>query len=76
VLYIYSVLENFRRSSVQAIEAVAFGGPGIVTGLALTEAASGRIKPVIGQAFSLKSAADAHRAIESRAVVGKTLLEA
>lgn len=47
-----------------------------LTGLALTEAASGRIKPVIGQTFSLKSAADAHRAIESRAVVGKTLLEA
>jgi hypothetical protein len=31
---------------------------------------------VIGQAFSLDSAADAHRAIESRAVIGKTLLEA
>jgi len=47
-----------------------------LTSLALAEAASGRIKPVIGQAFSLDSAADAHRAIESRAVIGKTLLEA
>jgi NADPH2:quinone reductase len=47
-----------------------------LTSLALTEAASGRIKPVIGQAFSLDRAADAHRAIESRAVLGKTLLEA
>ena len=47
-----------------------------LTGLALTEAASGRIKPVIGQAFSLDRAADAHRAIEFRAVLGKTLLEA
>jgi NADPH:quinone reductase len=47
-----------------------------LTGLALTEAASGRIRPVIGQAFPLERAADAHRAIESRAVLGKTLLEA
>jgi NADPH2:quinone reductase len=46
-----------------------------LTSLALTEAASGRIKPVIGQTFSLEGAADAHRAIESRAVLGKTLLE-
>lgn len=46
-----------------------------LTSLALAEAASGRIKPVIGQTFSLDRAADAHRAIESRAVLGKTLLE-
>jgi NADPH2:quinone reductase len=47
-----------------------------LTSLALTEAASGRIKPAIGQVFPLDRAADAHRAIESRAVLGKTLLEA
>ena len=47
-----------------------------LTSLALAEAASGRIKPVIGQTFSLERAADAHRAIESRVVLGKTLLEA
>jgi NADPH:quinone reductase len=46
-----------------------------LTSLAITEAAAGRIKPVIGQTFSLERAADAHRAIESRAVLGKTLLE-
>jgi NADPH:quinone reductase len=46
-----------------------------LTSLALAEAASGRIKPVIGQTFSLDRAADAHRAIESRAGLGKTLLE-
>jgi NADPH2:quinone reductase len=46
-----------------------------LTSLALAEAASGRIKPVIGQTFSLDRAADAHRAVESRAVLGKTLLE-
>ena len=46
-----------------------------LTSLAFAEAASGRIKPVIGQTFSLEGAADAHRAIESRAVLGKTLLE-
>jgi NADPH2:quinone reductase len=47
-----------------------------LTGLALAEAASGQLRPMIGQAFALDRAADAHRAIESRAVLGKTLLEA
>jgi len=42
---------------------------------ALTEAAAGRLRPLIGQRFPLERAADAHAAIESRATVGKTLLE-
>jgi NADPH:quinone reductase len=41
---------------------------------ALAEAAAGRVKPIIGQTFPLSDAADAHAAIEARAVVGKTLL--
>lgn len=43
---------------------------------AMAEVAAGRLRPVIGQTFALDQAADAHRAIESRGVVGKTLLEA
>jgi NADPH:quinone reductase len=31
--------------------------------------------PIIGQTFPLERAADAHRAIETRDVIGKTLLE-
>jgi NADPH:quinone reductase len=46
-----------------------------LTESALTEAAAGRLRPVIGQRFPLERAADAHAAIESRATVGKTLLE-
>jgi NADPH2:quinone reductase len=42
---------------------------------ALAEAAAGRLRPVIGQRFPLARAAQAHAAIESRATVGKTLLE-
>ncbi|MGH3244310.1 MAG: zinc-binding dehydrogenase [Spirillospora sp.] len=42
---------------------------------ALGAAAAGRLRPVIGQRFPLDGAADAHRAIQSRATVGKTLLE-
>ncbi|TDE30670.1 zinc-binding dehydrogenase [Actinomadura sp. 6K520] len=38
-------------------------------------ALTGNLKPVIGQRFPLERAADAHAAIESRATVGKTLLE-
>ena len=41
---------------------------------ALTEAAAGRLEPVIGQTFPLDRAADAHAAIEARATVAKTLL--
>lgn len=42
---------------------------------ALTGAAEGRLRPVIGQRFPLAEAAAAHAAIQSRATVGKTLLE-
>ncbi|MER8182054.1 zinc-binding dehydrogenase [Kitasatospora sp. NPDC094015] len=42
---------------------------------ALGEAAAGRLRPTIGQRFPLARAADAHRAMASRATVGKTLLE-
>ncbi|KWX01898.1 Quinone oxidoreductase [Carbonactinospora thermoautotrophica] len=42
---------------------------------ALAEAAAGRLRPVIGQWFPLDRAADAHAAIQSRATVGRTLLE-
>jgi NADPH2:quinone reductase len=45
------------------------------TAAALAEAAAGRLRPLIGQRFPLDRAADAHAAIESRATVGKTLLE-
>lgn len=45
-----------------------------LTEQALAEAAAGRITPVIGQTFPLTRAADAHAAIEGRAVFGKTLL--
>jgi NADPH:quinone reductase len=41
---------------------------------ALNEAAYGRIAPHIGATFPLERAAEAHAAIESREVVGKTLL--
>ena len=41
----------------------------------LAEAAAGRLRPLIGQRFPLERAADAHAAIQSRATIGKTLLE-
>ena len=42
---------------------------------ALAQAAAGRLRPTVGQTFALPRAADAHAAIESRATVGKTLLD-
>ncbi|MGK5740937.1 zinc-binding dehydrogenase [Micromonospora sp. URMC 103] len=41
---------------------------------ALAAAAAGRVRPLIGQTFPLHRAADAHRAIEDRSAIGKTLL--
>jgi NADPH2:quinone reductase len=44
------------------------------TARALDLAAQGTLRPVIGQTFPLAQAAAAHRAIEERATIGKTLL--
>jgi NADPH2:quinone reductase len=43
---------------------------------ALARAAAGELRPVVGQQVPLQKAADAHRAIEARATIGKTLLVA
>jgi NADPH2:quinone reductase len=40
----------------------------------MSAAIAGRIRPIIGQTFPLERAADAHRAIKARDVIGKTLL--
>ena len=45
-----------------------------LTARALSAAAAGELRPVIGQKTPLANAADAHRAIEARASIGKTLL--
>ena len=41
---------------------------------AIRAAAAGEIRPVIGQKLPLANAAEAHRAIEARDTIGKTLL--
>jgi NADPH2:quinone reductase len=66
-----------REISVRGIEHVQFGPEDAkrLTARAMSEAAAGRIRPVIGQTFPLERAADAHRAIEARDAIGKTLLE-
>jgi NADPH:quinone reductase len=45
-----------------------------LTARALADAAAGTLHPVVGQVVPLARASDAHRAIESRATIGKTLL--
>jgi NADPH2:quinone reductase len=66
----------------RGVEVIGFGGrrglvfediPGLIR-TALNETAAGRLAPIVGQIFPLAAAADAHRAIESRATIGKTLL--
>lgn len=55
----------------------SLGGPEDMrtfTKSALTEAAEGRLVPLIGHRFPLAQAAEAHAALQSRATVGKTLL--
>jgi NADPH2:quinone reductase len=65
-----------RDITVRGIEHVQFAPADArrLTERAMSEAAAGRIRPVIGQTFPLEQAADAHRAIEARDVIGKTLL--
>jgi NADPH2:quinone reductase len=66
-----------RGIAVSGIDRVQFGPEegARLTARALNLAVSGQLKPLIGQAFPLDRAADAHRAIESRTATGKTLLE-
>jgi NADPH:quinone reductase len=61
---------------MRGIEQVQFSPSDLVrlTRKTLAEAAEGLIRPIIGQTFPLEQAADAHRAIEARTVIGKTLL--
>jgi NADPH:quinone reductase len=65
-----------RGVSVRGIEQVQFTAADRIrlTDQALSDAAAGRIRPVIGQTFALERAADAHRAVQARTVIGKTLL--
>jgi NADPH:quinone reductase len=65
-----------REITLRGIEHVQFAPAEgkVLTERAMSEAAAGRIRPTIGQTFPLERAADAHRAIEARQVIGKTLL--
>ncbi|HEV7650360.1 MAG TPA: zinc-binding dehydrogenase [Actinophytocola sp.] len=43
---------------------------------ALSAAAAGRLRPIVGQTFPLDQAAEAHTTLENRTAAGKTLLQA
>lgn len=71
------LIEAQRRGvTVRGIEQAQFAPTEVkrLVERALSEAAAGRIRAVIGQTWPLERAADAHAAIEARAVAGKTLL--
>jgi NADPH:quinone reductase len=71
------VTPELARARGVALLQGAAASPQDLTALAraaLAEAAAGRIRPVIGQEFSLAAASAAHAAIEARATIGKTLL--
>lgn len=60
----------------ERVKAVGFPGtdPRELSRQALEAAAAGHLRPAIGQIVPLARAADAHAAMEARAVTGKTLL--
>ena len=45
-----------------------------LTAEALSEAVAGRIRPVIGHAFPLERAVDAHAELEAREILGRAVL--
>jgi NADPH2:quinone reductase len=65
-----------RSATVRGIEQVQFDPADLppLVEQALAEVSAGRMEPVIGQSFPLIEAARAHRSIESRDTLGKTLL--
>lgn len=71
--------EALRQRGIELVQPLASGPPALETvrallGEALERAAAGRLTPVVGATFRLDEAADAHRALADRAVVGKALL--
>ena len=70
------LLLESKGVTVRGIEQVQFPPCDLVrlTGQALANASEGLIRPIIGQTFALEEAAEAHRAIEARTVIAKTLL--
>jgi NADPH2:quinone reductase len=72
--------EDARQRNIKVISLWDLGiGPGEradLSRLILADVASARISPLIGQTFSLAEAAKAHRAIEARDAIAKTLLVA
>jgi NADPH2:quinone reductase len=67
-----------ERDDVTVIGFQALGALGArsveLTTKALANAGKGELRPLIGQTYALGDAAQAHRAIESRVTIGKTLL--
>ncbi|MEV7012892.1 zinc-binding dehydrogenase [Streptosporangium sp. NPDC051022] len=72
-----TIAEVFERRITLITGRQLFTSPAdvrLLTVEALAQAAKGLIRPVIGRTFPLERAADAHAAVEGRAVLGKTLL--
>ncbi|WP_433686254.1 zinc-binding dehydrogenase [Micromonospora carbonacea] len=66
-----------RGIAVTGIGALQAAGPQTMRAhllAALDAVAAGRVTPLVGRTFPLDRAADAHRAVEERAAVGKILL--
>lgn len=71
--------ELAERRGIQVLTPLLDGPPDQETvrellGLALQQAAGGRLRPAIGATYPLDRAADAHRALAARTTVGKSLL--
>lgn len=75
----FTVIEP-SEAAARAITLLDSGRPSpaemsALTASALAAAAAGTLRPLVGQRFGLARAADAHRAIEERRTIGKTLLD-
>ena len=68
------ILKNYMRQ-LKVLSSAMDAGSKDVQADCLQLAAEGKIRPVIGKKLPLKDAAEGHRLVEKKAVIGKVILE-
>ena len=68
-------LKKLHMRQLKVLSSAMDAGSDDVQGDCLKLAIEGKIRPVIGKKLPLKDAAEGHRLVENKAVIGKVILE-